>query len=111
MLYISSRGIYDESNLFQLKEIFVSDGQKTFILSKDSGYVPYEYGFDLNTLLSTYGFYPISEFGRIRQFDDSDPKTLSYHLRDKIKSVDFSQEGAQRTMFEILENFGEPYDG
>lgn len=111
MLFVSTRTFYNEKNQFELKEIYVSDGAVTYILRKTEGFIPVAYNLGLmdmheaakGLLFSNLGF------GVIRQYNDTDAKSLANYLRDKITGVNMKAKNAEKTLYEVLSTFGEDY--
>jgi hypothetical protein len=108
MITIASRMMYSESNEFNLKEIYVSDGSSTFILRKDEGYAPVPYPFDLMSMYYSCKGQLFSSvgFSSVRQYQDNDAKSMASYLYDKIRSVNMSMPNAEKTLFDVLSNFG-----
>jgi len=113
MVYISTRAMYNEDNEFQLKEIYVSDGDITYVLQRDEGYVPYPYHISLQALIeSTRGMaYPLGGFSELRSHPDDDAKSLAAFFRDKIAKINLQLPNAEKTLFEVMSNFGESANG
>lgn len=111
MLYVSTRTFYNEKNQFELKEIYVSDGTVTYILRKNEGFVPVAYNFGLLDMFAASKGLLFSNlgFGVIRQYNDTDAKSLANYLRDKITGVNMKAKNAEKTLYEVLSTFGEDY--
>jgi len=113
MLYVSTRVMHNYDSMFELREIYVSDGRITYILRKSEGYIPVMYRFPIQDIKKDSTSLPFSPlaFGPMRQYDDDDPKSLAFFLRDKIKSVDMKLPNAEKVLYDVLSNFGDPNDG
>jgi hypothetical protein len=110
MLYIASSFEYENSE-FAIKEIYVSDENTLFILNKNDGYLPTSVDGDVKGLVdaSKNSIYPLLGFSEIRTYNDSDPKSLANFFYKKIVEVDFSNPNADKALFNVISNFGEPY--
>jgi len=109
MLYISTQACYNDNNKFELKEIYISDLKTTYIMKRDEGYTPYPYEISLLDLIeaSQGSTYPLLGFSLIRTYRDDDAKSLAAFFRSKISKVDLSAPNAEKTLFDVLSNFGE----
>lgn len=109
MIYLSTLCNYDENNDFHVQEVYVSDNTNgTYILKKNSGYVPILYNISLKDLydMSKNSLFPLFGFGQIRVYNDNDPKTFANFLFNKISKVDMSSSVAEKKLFDVLNNFG-----
>lgn len=109
MLKISSRVMYNQDNKFELKEIYVSDGEVTYVLRKNDGYTPILHNFSLddiidgskNLLFSNLGL------GDVRVYNDNDAKSLAKYFQEKISSVNMKIPNAEKTLYDVLSSFGD----
>lgn len=111
MLMISSSASYSESNTFDLREIYVSDGVVTYVLRKDEGFIPLPYNaslLEIREMLKGLMF-SNSEFGPIRTYNDDDALSLAKYFQQKISKTNLNAKGAEKTLYDVLASFGEEY--
>lgn len=110
MLYVAASAYYDENNEFRLHEIYVSDESQTYILKQKENYTPYPYPIRLQDLkaVTEDSVYPLYLYSKTRQYNDNDAKSLAFYLRSKVAKADMSQAGAEKTLYDVIANFGEP---
>jgi len=109
MVYIAARALYNDANEFQLKEIYVSDTKVTYVMKRDEGFTPYPYKVSLLDMLeATEGMaYPLGGFSALRVHQDDDAKALAAFFRSKLAKVNLKLPNAEKTLFDVLSNFGE----
>lgn len=110
MLYIVASYEY-EDNEFSMKDIYISDESSLYVMSKDQGFLPFSSEGSTVDIVdaSKNSVYPLVGFGEIRQYNDDDPKSFATFLHRKIKDVDFDSSEADKALFNVISNFGEPY--
>lgn len=109
MLYVSSASFYDERNVFRVKEIYVSDGQVTYVMRSSVGFVPEAY--PMNFLDIHKPVFSTLMYSPVRTVNDDDARTLAEFLHDGIKGMVFGGGKADKTLYDVIANFGEPYSG
>jgi len=111
MIYIVSSYEYNE-NVFSLKEIYVSSGESMYVLSKDSGFLPFS---TVGNVVDVYdasknSVFPLVGFSEIRVYDgDDDAGAFSKFLYSKIKETNFSHPDADKALFNVISSFGDEY--
>jgi hypothetical protein len=103
--------MYNQENKFELKEIYVSDGQVTYVLRKSEGYTPILYEFPLTSVLDGAKNLMFSNlgFGEFRSYNDNDAKSLANYLQEKISSVNMKIPNAEKTLYDVLSSFGDKH--
>lgn len=112
MLLVSTRVMYSQDNKFELKEIYVSDGAETYVLRKQESYMPVSYPVPLEQIYDSAKNMVFSGlgFGPMREYNDEDAKSLAMYFQKKISEVNMSIPNAEKTLYEVLCNFGEEYE-
>jgi len=110
MIYIAGSYEY-ENNDFVMKEIYVSDEENMYVLTKDDGFVPFQTkGHVVDVVDATKNaVYPLVGFSEVRTHVDDDPKSFAVFLYNKLKDIDFSSSESDKSLFHIISNFGESY--
>lgn len=99
-------------NVFTLKDIYVSNYQNMYVLSKSTGFVPSFREGDVADLYdaSKNSVYPLIGFSDIRVYKgDDDAQAFAKFLNQKISEVEFSHPDADKALFNVIANFGEEY--
>lgn len=111
MIYLTTVISYDENNKFELKSIYVGSKESTFIMRKDRGYAPESYPVNFFDLVFSYKprLSADSGIGQIREHNDRDERSLANYIKSKIDKVDISNPLAEKTLFDVLNNFGGEY--
>jgi len=110
MLMVSCSGFYDENNNFKFKEIFVSDDSDMYVLKKDESFFPSRYAGNVIDFYDSVknNYYPNVFFSEPRVYKhDDDAKSLATFFMNKIKNFNFSHEGSEKKLFDVVSGFGE----
>lgn len=113
MIYLTTIIAYSEENKFELRSIYVGSQESTFILRRDNGYIPEQHPINFFDLVYPSGKLMAAYYGigQIRKINDRDEKSLAAYIKSKIDRVDISNPLAEKTLFDVLNNFGGEYDG
>lgn len=111
MVYVSTCISYDESNSFNLREIYIGGEKTTYILQKSDGYLPREVPVNFFSLINSADDLILSDFGHgnIRKINDRDEKSLANFIKSKIDRADLGNPLAEKALFDVLSNFGSDY--
>lgn len=112
MIYLTTVISYNEDNGFELRSIYVGSQDSTFILRRDNGYLPEQHPVNFFDLVYSYGKLMSADYGtgRIRKINDRDEKSLANYIKSKIDKVDIDNPLAEKTLFDVLNNFGGDYE-
>lgn len=109
MLSISVSAYFTPTNNFRVKEVYVSDGQETYILKASDYFKPVPYKGSLEQIQDSMKncFFPIFSMSKIRYYDDDDAKSLATFFQNTIRSLDFKDKYFDKKLFEVISGFGE----
>lgn len=116
MLYVNTLSYYDEDNNFRLKEILISDGAETRVLSVEDNLAEFLLPVSLESLVDGWAAnisYPVLGYNKTRVYEDDDAKAFSRFLVRKFKPL--SRTGSftpreEKVMFDVLAGFGNAAD-
>lgn len=111
MVYLATCVGYDANNKFELKEIYVGTETNTYVLSKSFGYVPQNHNVGILEVVDSVSGLIMFNFGmsKIRYINDRDEKSLANYIKQKLDLVDMDNPVAEKTLFDVLSNFGREY--
>lgn len=111
MVYLATCVGYNSDNKFELKEIYVGTETNTYVLSKNFGYAPQVYSVGVVEIVDSVSSMIMFNFGmsKIRYINDRDEKSLAQYIKQKLDLVDMDNPVAEKTLFDVLSNFGREY--